>query len=550
MGNPRDLVLYKQTFYQKMILDKTETSSKADPDKVTLSSVENSFTLNEMRQKVIKGGGKARIDAQHRKGKLTARERIELLLDPGTFIELDEFVTHRCTKFGLENNKFSGDGVVTGFGFIEGRKIFLYSQDFTVLGGSLGNAHAKKICKVMDLALQNGCPIIGLLDSGGARIQEGVDALAGFGEIFHRNVKASGVVPQISVILGSTAGGAVYSPALTDFIIMGGQNAYMFVTGPNVVKSVTNEDVSFEDLGGAALHGKKSGVAHLTTGSEEQALDYVKKLLRYIPPNNLADPPFNPQFSEPDPSYDLASIIPINEFEPYDMKNVIKGIVDRDSFFEIFPEWAQNIVIGFGRMQGNTIGIIANQPLKLGGALDYHASDKSSRFIRFCDAYNIPILTLVDVPGFMPGLHQEQAGIIRHGSKMIYAYSEATVPKITVITRKAYGGAYIVMSSKHLGSDINIAWETAQIAVMGAEGACNILYRKKIKASDNPEAMLEDFVSNYKQEFSNPFQVAELGHIDKVIYPQETRGIITTALEFLRNKRQDVPKRKHGIFPV
>ncbi len=303
-------------------------------------------------------------------------------------------------------------------------------------------------------------------------------------------------------------------------------------------------------MGGAALHGKKSGVAHLTTGSEEQALDYVKKLLRYIPPNNLADPPFNPQFSEPDPSYDLASIIPINEFEPYDMKNVIKGIVDRDSFFEIFPEWAQNIVIGFGRMQGNTIGIIANQPLKLGGALDYHASDKSSRFIRFCDAYNIPILTLVDVPGFMPGLHQEQAGIIRHGSKMIYAYSEATVPKITVITRKAYGGAYIVMSSKHLGSDINIAWETAQIAVMGAEGACNILYRKKIKASDNPEAMLEDFVSNYKQEFSNPFQVAELGHIDKVIYPQETRGIITTALEFLRNKRQDVPKRKHGIFPV
>ncbi|MHA1611735.1 MAG: acyl-CoA carboxylase subunit beta [Promethearchaeota archaeon] len=523
-----------------MILDKKENPLKP-------STIDN---LAQSRNLAHQGGGKARIEAQHHKGKLTARERIELLLDPDSFVELDEFVTHRCTKFGLDKSKFPGDGVVTGFGLVEGRKIFLYSQDFTVLGGSLGNAHAKKICKVMDLALQNGCPIIGLLDSGGARIQEGVDALAGFGEIFHRNVKASGVVPQISVILGSAAGGAVYSPALTDFIIMGGKNAYMFVTGPNVVKLVTNENVTFEDLGGAVLHGRKSGVAHLTTDSEDMALEYVKNLLQYIPSNNLADPPFNSQFSEPDPKYDLASIIPASESEPYDMKNIIKGIVDRASFFEIFPEWAQNILIGFGRMHGNTIGIIANQPLVLGGALDYNASDKSSRFIRFCDAYNIPILTLVDVPGFMPGLHQEQAGIIRHGSKMIYAYSEATVPKITVIIRKAYGGAYIVMSSKHLGSDLNLAWETAQIAVMGAEGACNILYRKKIKTADDPEKILEDFVSHYKQEFSNPFQVAELGHIDKVIYPRETRKIICTSLEFLRNKRQDVPKRKHGVFPV
>ncbi|MHA1777371.1 MAG: methylmalonyl-CoA carboxyltransferase [Promethearchaeia archaeon] len=525
-----------------MILKKTK--KELDPSLVQLSS------LDSLRRQSLNGGGSQKIENQHKKGKLTARERIELLVDPGTFIEIDEFVMHRAIKFDMQQQKYLGDGVVTGFGLIHGRKVFIYSQDFTVMGGSLGNAHASKISKIMDLAIKNGCPIIGLLDSGGARIQEGVDSLAGFGEIFHRNVQASGVVPQISVILGSCAGGAVYSPALTDFIIMGGNHSYMFVTGPQVVESVTNEKVSFEELGGKEIHGKTSGVAHLTTATEEQALDLVKILLSYLPSNNLMDPPINPDFNEPENSANLNNLIPKKENEPYDMIIVIKGIVDENSFFEIFPQYAPNIITGFARLEGNSIGIIANQPLSLGGAIDFHASDKSGRFIRFCDAFNIPLITLVDVPGFMPGVNQEHAGIIRHGAKMIYAYAEASVPKITIITRKAYGGAYIVMASKHLGADMNFAWNTAQIAVMGAEGACKILYRKKIKASPNPKIALQNYITAYKQEFSNPYQVAELGYVDKVIYPSETRSIVINSLKFLTNKRENVPKRKHGVFPV
>lgn len=529
-----------------MILEKVEET----PSSLDQENQPQENPLQVYRNSCAEGGGAERIEAQHTKGKLTARERIQLLLDTNSFMEIGEFVTHRCTKFGLESTKPLGDGVITGSGLINGRKVFVYAQDFTIMGGSLGNAHAQKICKVMDLALKNGCPIIGLLDSGGARIQEGVDALAGFGDIFHRNVKASGVIPQISVILGSCAGGAVYSPALTDFIIMGGRNAFMFVTGPQVVKSVTNEDVTFENLGGASTHGTISGVAHLTTEDEGEALDYVKTILSYIPSNNLTDPPISTEKLNSDPNINLETIIPPNENEPYNMKDIIAGIVDQNSFFEIFPNWAQNIVIGFARIHGSSIGIIANQPLILGGAIDFNASDKSSRFIRFCDAYNIPLLTLVDVPGFLPGIRQEHAGIIRHGSKMIFAYSEATVPKITVITRKAYGGAYIVMSSKHLGSDINLAWESSQIAVMGAKGACNILYRRKLKGSKNYQEELNNHISNYRHEFSNPFQVAELGYIDKVIYPKETRDIIINSLHFLADKREDVPKRKHGIYPV
>ncbi|WP_457557160.1 acyl-CoA carboxylase subunit beta [Candidatus Harpocratesius sp.] len=524
-----------------MILEKIEGSQSPSP---------SSSDLIGLRRKSKEGGGPLKIKSQHQKGKMTARERIDLLIDPGTFTEIDEFILHRSTKFGMEHQKYYGDGVVTGFGFINGRKVFLYSQDFTVMGGSLGNAHAKKICKIMDLAIKNGCPIIALLDSGGARIQEGVDSLAGFGEIFYRNVQASGVIPQISVILGSCAGGAVYSPALTDFVIMGGDHAYMFVTGPQVVESVTGEQVSFNDLGGKDIHANISGVAHLVANSEEQTLDLVKKLLSYIPSNNLMDAPQGNTELEPDQTINLDTIIPENENEPYDMKFVINGIIDEDSFFEIFPSFAKNIITGFGRLQGNTIGIIANQPMVLGGAIDFHASDKSARFIRFCDSFNIPILTLVDVPGFMPGTKQEYAGIIRHGAKMIFAYSEATVPKITIITRKAYGGAYIVMASKHLGADINLAWNSAQIAVMGAEGACKILYRKKIQQSDNPEKELERYIAQYKREFSNPFQVAELGYVDKVIFPSESRSIILNSLQFLINKRENVPKRKHGNFPV
>ena len=512
--------------------------------------VVNSNKLQELRIKSKLGGGQERIEAQHKKGKLTARERIELLMDADSFTEIDSFVMHHCDKFGMEQKKYLGDGVITGYGTINNRKVFIYSQDFTVLGGTIGKAHAQKISKIMDLALKMGCPIIGIIDSGGARIQEGVDGLAGLGDIFYRNIRASGVIPQISVILGTSAGGAAYSPALTDFIIMGGKNAFMFITGPQVVKSVTGEEISFSELGGSYIHSTTSGVCHRATDTEEEALELTKKLLSYLPLNNLDDPPHSTQKAIGADPYLLDNIVPKNENEPYDMKEVIDLLLDQDSFFEIFPKWAENIITGFGRIENHTIGIIANQPLNLGGAIDYNASDKAARFIRFCDAFNIPLLTLVDVPGFMPGIKQENSGIIRHGAKLLFAYSEASVVKITVIIRKAYGGAYIVMSSKNLGSDINLAWNSAQIAVMGAEGACKILFRNSLKNTDDPKEMLKNFTEQYKREFSNPYQVAEQGYLDNIIFPHETRNEIIKGLNFLSSKREQAPRRKHGISPV
>ncbi|MFX0082696.1 MAG: acyl-CoA carboxylase subunit beta [Candidatus Hodarchaeota archaeon] len=506
--------------------------------------------LQELRNESKLGGGQDHIDIQHKKGKLTARERLEFLVDFGTFVEIDSFVKHQCNKFGMEKKKFLGDGVITGYGTIEGRRVFIYSQDFTVLGGTIGKAHAQKICKIMDLALKMGCPLIGLIDSGGARIQEGVDALDGLGDIFYRNVRASGIIPQISVILGTSAGGAVYSPALTDFIIMGGKNAYMFITGPQVVNAVTGENTSFSELGGSEVHSTISGVCHKALDTEEEALEFTKKLLSYIPSNNLDDIPHSLKQIYGEDPYLLEQIVPKNEDEPYNMKSVINVIVDQDSFLELFPDWAKNIIIGFGKIENQTVGIIANQPMFLSGALDYNASDKATRFIRFCDAFNIPLLTLVDVPGFMPGVKQEHSGIIRHGAKMLYAYSEATIVKITVIIRKAYGGAYIVMNSKELGADVNIAWNSAQIAVMGAEGACKILFRNHLKDVEDPDAILKDFTECYKKEFSNPYQVAEKGHIDKVIFPHETRSEIIKYLNFFETKREQTPRRKHGISPV
>ncbi len=506
--------------------------------------------LNEKRRSSRQGGGKKRIENQHAKGKLTARERIELLVDENSFIELGAFVTHQSDKFDMPKNKPYGDGVVTGHAKISGRTIYLYSQDFTVYGGSLGRAQATKICQIMDLAEKTGNPIIGLLDSGGARIQEGVASLAGYGDIFYRNTRASGVIPQISVILGPCAGGAVYSPALTDFVLMNKENSFMFVTGPEVVKAVTGERISSYDLGGSDTHSKQTGVCHLVGETEEETLDLVKKLLSYLPSNNLNDSPMEESTSEVNNQQNLREIIAVKENEPYDMKSIIGTIVDSDSFLELQEDWAKNIIIGFSRINGFTVGIIANQPLFLGGAIDFNAADKSSRFIRFCDSFNIPILTLVDVPGFLPGVKQEHEGIIRHGAKMLFAYSEATVPKLSVIVRKAYGGAYIVMSSKHLGNDINLAWPTAEIAVMGAEGASRILHRKQIQESENPEQVLENFTKQFKEEFANPYQAAELGYVDKVIFPEETRNEIIVSLNILRNKREQTPRRKHGNFPV
>ncbi|MFX1312195.1 MAG: acyl-CoA carboxylase subunit beta [Promethearchaeota archaeon] len=506
--------------------------------------------LQELREKVKLGGGQERIDAQHKAGKLTARERIKLLVDNKSFVELDSFVKHHSDKFGLEKKKIPGDGVITGYATIDGRKVFIYSQDFTVLGGTLGKVHAQKICKVMDLALKMGYPIIGLIDSGGARIQEGVDALAGLGEIFYRNVRASGIIPQISVILGTSAGGAAYTPALTDFIIMGGKNSFMFITGPQVVNSVTGESISISELGGSEIHSTMSGVCHKAVDTEEEALEFTKKILSYLPSNNLDDIPHSTKQIKVSDPYLLDQLVPENENEPYNMIKIIKVIVDQNSFLELFPDWAKNIIIGFGRIENQTVGIIANQPMFLSGAIDCHASDKAARFIRFCDAFNIPLLTLVDVPGFMPGVNQEQFGIIRHGAKMLFAYSEATVGKITIILRKAYGGAYIVMSSKHLGSDINIAWNTAQIAVMGAEGACKILFRNHLKEVEDPDALLKNFIEQYKNEFLNPFQVAENGYVDNVIFPHETRNEIIKSLKILETKREQPPRRKHGISPV
>jgi propionyl-CoA carboxylase beta chain len=510
--------------------------------------------LNEIerkRQQARLGGGKDRIEAQHAKGKLTARERIELLLDKGSFEEFDMFVAHRSHDFGLEKKKFLGDGVVTGVGKIDGRQTFVFSQDFTVFGGSLSEAHAEKICKIMDMAMKVGCPVIGLNDSGGARIQEGVVSLGGYADIFLRNTLASGVVPQLSLILGPCAGGAVYSPAITDFTIMTKGISHMFVTGPNVVKTVTHEDVTSEELGGAVTHATKSGVAHYGAENEPDAFRFTRELFGYIPLNNMEDAPF----VETDDPLDreeesLNSIVPLNPNKPYDIKDAINLIVDDGKFLEIHADFATNIVVGFARLGGYSIGIIANQPAVLAGVLDINSSRKAGRFIRFCDAFNIPIITFEDVPGFLPGTDQEHNGIIVNGAKLLYAYCEATVPKITVITRKAYGGAYDVMNSKHVRGDMNFAWPTAEIAVMGPKGAVEIIFRKEIEKADDKEKAIDDYVKMYTEKFANPYIAAERGYIDDVIEPKRTRIRLINALKMLENKKDSNPPKKHGNIPL
>ncbi|HZS93779.1 MAG TPA: acyl-CoA carboxylase subunit beta [Chloroflexota bacterium] len=488
---------------------------------------------------------------QHERGKLTARERIDLLLDPGSFVELDRFATHRTTAFGMADRVFLGDGVITGYGTIDGRKVFVFSQDFTVLGGSLGEVYAEKIVKVMDLAVRMGAPIIGINDSGGARIQEGVVSLGGYAEIFWRNVQASGVVPQISVIAGPTAGGAVYSPALTDFIFMVEGISYMFITGPDVVKTVTGEDVTFEELGGAATHATKSGVAHFTAPDEERVFAEVRALLSYLPSNNLEDPPAVPSADPPDrESPELIDIIPESANKPYDMAAIIDAIVDDGEFLEVQPGYARNIVVGLARLAGRPVGIVANQPKYLAGVLDIASSEKAARFVRFCDAFNIPLLTLVDVPGFLPGTGQEYGGIIRNGAKLLYAFAEATVPKVTLITRKAYGGAYDVMSSKHIRADVNLAWPTAEIAVMGPDAAVKIIHRREIAAAENPAERTQELIREYADHFANPFVAASRGYIDDVIEPQRSRPAIISAFEMARTKRASLPPKKHGNIPL
>jgi len=507
--------------------------------------------LRKLKAQSRLGGGEARIEAQHKKGRLTARERIDLLLDKGSFRELDAFVTHRTTDFGLEKKKFLADSVVTGWGTVNGRLVYVFSQDFTVFGGSLGEVHAEKIVKVMDLAMKNGAPLIGLNDSGGARIQEGVVSLGGYADIFLRNTLASGVIPQLSVIMGPCAGGAVYSPAMTDFIFMVRGSSYMFITGPNVVKTVTHEDVSFEELGGADVHAETSGVCHVAADSEPDALYLVQKLLSYLPQNNMEDPPFIPAGDDPlRMEAKLDTIIPDDPSKPYDIKDVIKLIVDNSDFYEVHEAYAQNIITGFARLGGHSIGIIANQPAVLAGVLDINSSEKAGRFVRFCDAFNIPILTFVDVPGFLPGTDQEHSGIIRSGSKLLFAYCEATVPKLTVITRKAYGGAYDVMSSKHIRGDINLAWPSAELAVMGPEGAVEIIFRKELAAAEDPEKRKEALVAEYREKFANPYVAASRGYIDDVIEPRETRPRLINALEMLSNKRDINPAKKHGNIPL
>lgn len=510
--------------------------------------------IQELREKVADGrlgGGEKRIKAQHDKGRLTARERLDLLLDKGSFRELDAFVTHRTTDFGLDKNQFLGDSVVTGWGTIDGRLIYVYSQDFTVLGGSLGEVHAQKIVKIQEMALKNGAPIIGLNDSGGARIQEGVISLGGFADIFLRNTLASGVIPQISVIMGPCAGGAVYSPALTDFIFMVKNSSYMFVTGPEVVKTVTHEDVSFEDLGGASVHAEISGVCHIAAESEADTLFLIRKMLTYLPQNNMEDPPYKPTRDNPLRREDsLDKIIPDDPSVPYDIKEVILMIVDDKEFFEIHENYASNIVVGFARLGGHSIGIVANQPMVLAGVLDIDASEKAARFVRFCDSFNIPILTLEDVPGFMPGTTQEHGGIIRAGAKLLYAYCEATVPKLTVITRKAYGGAYCVMSSKNIRGDVNLAWPSAEIAVMGPDGAVNIIFRKELAEAKDPVKKKAELVNEYREKFANPYVAASRGVIDDVIEPSDTRPRLINALEMLTNKRDSNPAKKHGNIPL
>ena len=507
--------------------------------------------LRERREEALKGGGEARIERQHEKGKMTARERIDYFLDDGTFTEFDQFRTHRNHKFGMEEKQPYGDGVVTGYGEVNGRKVFVFAHDFTVLGGSLGEVFAEKVTKVMDKAMQVGAPVVGLNDSAGARIQEGVDALGGFAEIFRRNQEASGVVPQVSAIMGPCAGGAVYSPAMTDFTFMVKDTSHMFITGPDVIETVTGEQVGFEELGGATTHSSESGVAHFACDTEEDALDNIKRLLSYLPQNNVEDPPRVEPYDDPERRDDaLESIVPDQPRKPYDMTDVVGSVVDENSFFEVQENYAKNIVVGFARLDGRSVGVVANQPRVSAGTLNIEASEKASRFVRFCDSFNVPIVTFVDVPGFMPGTDQEHNGIIRHGAKLLYAYSEASVPLLTVITRKAYGGAYDVMASKHLGADVNYAWPTAEIAVMGPKGAVNVLYREELDEAENPDELRDQLIDEYREEFANPYTAADRGYLDAVIEPTETRPRLIQDLEMLKSKREDSPDKKHGNIPL
>ena len=507
--------------------------------------------LDERDAAAEQGGGPDRVAKQHESGKLTARERLDLFLDPGTFVELDKFKTHRCSEFGMEAHKVPGDGVVTGYGLVEGRQVFVFAQDFTVFGGSLSGAFAEKICKVMDLAMEVGCPVVGLNDSGGARIQEGVVALAGYADIFLRNTLASGVVPQISVILGPCAGGAVYSPAITDFIFMVKDTSYMFITGPEVIREVTREEVTKEDLGGPKVHATRSGVAHFTLDTEEATLRAVRELLSFLPLNNADDPPVQP-CSDDRARRDAAlrTVVPESPSKPYDIREIVRATVDDRHFFEVAEHFAGNIVVGLARLDGRPVGVVANQPAVLAGVLDIDASVKAARFVRFCDAFNIPLLTFVDVPGFLPGTGQEWGGIIKHGAKLLYAFAEATVPKVTVITRKAYGGAYDVMASKHIRADVSFAYPSAEIAVMGPEGAVNIIFRKELKAAKDPVAERARLIQEYRDKFANPYQAAELGYVDEVIRPEDTRPKVIRAFEMLRTKRQENPPKKHGNMPL
>jgi propionyl-CoA carboxylase beta chain len=507
--------------------------------------------LEEMNERAALAGGQARIERQHEAGKLTARERVELLFDPGSFVEIDKFVVHRCTDFGIQDQKIPGDGVITGYGKIEGRTVFAFAQDFTVFGGSLSGAFAEKICKIMDLAAKAGAPVVGLNDGAGARIQEGVVSLGGYGDVFLRNVLSSGVVPQISLIMGPCAGGAVYSPAMTDFIVMVKGTSHMMITGPDVIKTVTHEEVTAEELGGAVTHASRSSVADFAANGEEEAIQITRTLLSYIPQNNLEDPPFVPTedpVDRMDPA--LRTLVPDNPNKPYDIKELVKLVVDDGKLFEVAPLYAKNLVVGFARFGGRSVGIVANQPAFRAGVLDIECSKKGARFVRFCDAFNIPIVTFVDVPGFLPGVGQEHGGIIKHGAKLLYAFCEATVPRITIITRKAYGGAYVVMSSKHTRADVNLAYPTAELAVMGPDGAVNIVFRKELEGAEDPDARRKELEADYRENFANPFKAAELGYIDDVIRPEETRPRVIQALDMLANKRDSTPPKKHGNIPL
>ncbi|MDQ1689158.1 MAG: propionyl-CoA carboxylase beta chain [Frankiaceae bacterium] len=527
-------------------------SSAPEPD---IHTTAGKLAEHERRHDAaVHAGSQRQVDAQHAKGKMTARERIEAFFDDGSFVELDSLARHRSTAFGLEEKRPYGDGVITGYGTVDGRPVCVFSQDFTVFGGSLGEVFGEKVVKLMDLALKTGAPVVGLNDSGGARIQEGVVALGLYGEIFYRNVMASGVIPQISIIMGPCAGGAVYSPAITDFTIMVDKTSHMFITGPDVIKTVTGEDVEFEELGGAHTHNSKSGVAHFQATDEKDALSIAQELLALLPSNNLEEPPVVPgyeaSFEATDEDRELDTFIPDSANQPYDMHRVIEHVLDDSEFLEVHALWAQNIIVGFGRVEGRTVGVVANQPMQFAGCLDIAASEKAARFVRTCDAFNVPVLTFVDVPGFLPGTGQEWEGIIRRGAKLIYAYAEATVPKVTVITRKAYGGAYDVMGSKHLGADVNLAWPTAQIAVMGAQGAVNILHRKALAEAGDDESVRAQLVTEYEDTLANPYVAAERGYVDAVIRPSETRAEVVKALRLLRTKRQSLPPKKHGNIPL